>query len=120
MVVSASPSDSGLRREESHQVEQSKSVTSCCSKQGKPYLPPHPRKKNPNFLKYLEGLRSTQQASFATDGDDKQQTNLAKNREEACGRLADVLEGLSNEQNAGALPRYFPGCKDIKKNLKKL
>lgn len=91
----------GLRREESRQVEQSKSVASCCSKQGKPYLPP--LKKNPNFSKYLEGLRSTQQASFATDGDDKQQTNLAKNREEARGRLADELEGLSNEQNAGAL-----------------
>lgn len=38
----------------------------------------------------------------ASATDDKQQTNLAKNRQEAHRRLAGALEGLSNEQSAGA------------------
>lgn len=87
----------GLQWEESRQVEQTKSAAPCYNKQGKLYLPP---KKTAfgNIWKVCVALDRLPPPS----ADDKQQTNLAKNRDGAHGRLADALKGLSNELNAGA------------------
>lgn len=82
-------------KQESRQVGQSESAASCRSEETWGALFTTPLKKT--FRAIWKVCVVHDKAPSATD--DKRQTSLAKNSKGADGRLADALEGLSNEPN---------------------